>query len=44
MVFAHPTYGTLGWLAVKNPGPATESDLRELITKAHSLARARFER
>ncbi|MCE0537415.1 DUF6194 family protein [Kineosporia rhizophila] len=44
VVFAHPTYGTLGWLAVKNPGPATESDLRELITKAHSLARARFER
>ncbi len=44
VVFAHPTYGTLGWLAVKNPGPGTESDLRDLITKAHALAKNRHER
>lgn len=44
VLIAHPTYGTAGWLAVKNPGPGTEAELRELITRAHTLAKGRHER
>ena len=44
VIIAHPTYGSLGWLAVKNPGPATEADVRELITRAHALAKSRYQR
>ena len=43
-VVAHPVYGGLGWLAVVNPGPRTESAVRELLRGAHGLARARRER
>ena len=43
-VLAHPVYGTMGWLAVVNPGPRTETPLRELLRAAHGLARTRFER
>ncbi|WP_152365960.1 DUF6194 family protein [Microlunatus speluncae] len=43
-VIAHPVYGSLGWLAVVNPGPRTDQTLRELITGAYGLARARVER
>ncbi|MEY9845429.1 hypothetical protein ABH940_002507 [Streptacidiphilus sp. BW17] len=43
-VFAHPVYGTLGWLAVVNPGPRTDGAIRELLSEAHRLARARHER
>jgi hypothetical protein len=43
-VFAHPVYGSLGWLSVNTPGPATESTVRELLEQAHELARARYER
>ncbi len=43
-VIAHPVYGTLGWLAVVNPGPKTTTALRELLRTAHGLARARYER
>ncbi|MFD3685663.1 DUF6194 family protein [Nocardiopsis sp. NPDC058631] len=41
---AHPVYGTLGWLAVVNPGPRTEAAVRELLGTAHHLARSRHER
>lgn len=41
---AHPVYGTLGWLAVVNPGPRTEPAVRELLSAAHRLARSRYER
>jgi hypothetical protein len=44
VVAAHPTYGSLGWLAVLDPGPATRSDLLELLRGAHGAARARYER
>lgn len=44
VIIAHPSYGSLGWLAVKNPGPNTAADLQELITRAHALAKARYER
>ncbi|MFW6639129.1 DUF6194 family protein [Nocardiopsis algeriensis] len=43
-VVAHPVYGSLGWLAVTNPGPRTAEAVRELLAEAHRLARARHER
>lgn len=43
-VIAHPTYGSLAWLAVVNPGPATEDDVRRLLRSAWESARARYER
>ncbi|MFF0248792.1 DUF6194 family protein [Streptosporangium sandarakinum] len=43
-VIAHPVYGPQGWLAVVNPGPRTGEAVRELLTAAHRLARARYER
>ena len=44
VVAAHPTYGPLGWLAVVDPGPATRSDVFELLRAAHDAARARYRR
>jgi hypothetical protein len=44
IVLAHPVYGTMGWLAVVNPGPRTETPVRELLRAAHGLARNRYER
>lgn len=44
VVIPHPVYGTLGWLSVVNPGPGTESTVRDLLDSAHHLARARYER
>jgi hypothetical protein len=43
-VFAHPVYGSLGWLAVVNPGPETESPVQDLLRSAHDHARARYQR
>ncbi|SMC70968.1 hypothetical protein SAMN05661093_01608 [Kibdelosporangium aridum] len=43
-VIAHPVYGTVGWLAVVNPGPRTEAAVRELLTSAYEIARSRYER
>lgn len=43
-VVAHPTYGTVGWLAVVNPGPVAEDALRELLRKAYDKARAHAEK
>ncbi|RDG35642.1 hypothetical protein DVH02_24205 [Streptomyces corynorhini] len=43
-LIAHPVYGSLGWLAVVDPGPRTERAVRELLRTAHHLARARHER
>ncbi|MFG2077169.1 DUF6194 family protein [Nonomuraea maritima] len=43
-VIAHPVYGSLGWLAVVNPGPRTGEALRELLRTAYRLARSRHER
>lgn len=43
-VMAHPVYGTVGWLAVVNPGPATDSAVRELLRGACHSARTRHER
>lgn len=43
-LIAHPVCGTLGWLAVVNPGARTEAAARELLCAAHHLARARHER
>ncbi|MFJ2178460.1 DUF6194 family protein [Streptomyces sp. NPDC087851] len=43
-VIAHPVYGSVGWLAVVNPGPRTAEAVPELLRKAHHLARSRYER
>jgi hypothetical protein len=43
-VIAHPTYGSLGWLAVTNPGMETDADVRQLLHAAWEAARRRFER
>ncbi|MEV7086848.1 DUF6194 family protein [Streptomyces sp. NPDC093085] len=43
-VLPHPVYAEAGWLAVVNPGPRTAAALRDLLTTAHHLARARHER
>jgi hypothetical protein len=43
-VIAHPVYGTVGWLAVVNPGPRTETATYELLRAAYDLARSRYER
>jgi hypothetical protein len=44
VVIAHPVYGSLGWLAVVNPGPHAATALGELLRSAHQRARARYER
>jgi hypothetical protein len=44
VLIAHPVYGSLGWLAVKNPGERTDETLRELLHTAYRLARSRYER
>jgi hypothetical protein len=44
LVIAHPVYGGLGWLAVVDPGPRTESTVRDLLRTAHHAARTRRER
>ncbi|OZD07171.1 hypothetical protein CH275_08395 [Rhodococcus sp. 06-235-1A] len=41
---AHPQYGTAGWVSVVNPSSQTESQVRELLESAHSVAKARYER
>lgn len=43
-VMAHPVYGSLGWLAVVNPGTRTEETVRGLLRTAHDLARTRHRR
>ncbi|UJW30590.1 DUF6194 family protein [Saccharothrix sp. AJ9571] len=43
-LFAHPVYGSVGWLAVVNPGPRTEAPTRELLHTAYELAKARYQR
>jgi hypothetical protein len=43
-VIAHPVYGSVGWLAVVNPGSRTDTAIRELIRTAHHLARNRYQR
>ncbi|MFE6618061.1 DUF6194 family protein [Streptomyces sp. NPDC057740] len=43
-LMAHPVYGTVGWLAVVNPGPATDAAVRELLRGSCHSARTRHER
>lgn len=44
VVIAHPVYGSLGWLAVVNPGPRTADTVRALLTRAYELAKGRYDR
>jgi hypothetical protein len=43
-VIPHPVYASQGWLSVLNPGPETDSNLKELLAEAHERARARYEK
>jgi hypothetical protein len=43
-VMAHPVYGSVGWLAVVNPGRRTDTATCELLRNAYHLARSRYER
>ena len=43
-VIAHPVYGTVGWLAVVNPGVRTETATRDLLRAAYERARSRHKR
>lgn len=43
-VFVHPVYGSMGWLAVVNPGPRTAQTTRDLLRQAYDAARARYDR
>lgn len=42
VIAAHPTYGSLGWLAVVDPGPASRAELLDLLRIAHDAARSRY--
>jgi hypothetical protein len=44
VVFPHPVYGHLGWLSVVEPGALSAAAVHELLTTAHRLARARYDR
>lgn len=44
VLLPHPVYGSMGWLCVVNPGPDTETPLRDLLRSAHAAARTRYER
>lgn len=44
VVLPHPVYGSLGWLAIVNPGTKTTLAMTELLRTAHRLARDRFHR
>ncbi len=41
---AHPVYGSLGWVAVVDPGERTSERAVELLRAAHAAAAARHER
>lgn len=43
-VLVHPVYGSLGWLAVLNPGPRTTETTRVLLRQAYEAARRRHDR
>ncbi|GAA3368560.1 hypothetical protein GCM10020367_07410 [Streptomyces sannanensis] len=43
-VMAHPVYGSVGWLAVVNPGQRTDTATCDLLRNAYHLARSRYER
>ncbi|GAA5060684.1 DUF6194 family protein [Nocardia callitridis] len=43
-VIAHPTYASAGWVAVVNPGPATEYAVGELLHRAYVRAVAAHDR
>lgn len=44
VVLPHPVYGSAGWIAVVNPGPATADTVLRLLRDAHAAARTRYAR
>ncbi|MEV0952384.1 DUF6194 family protein [Promicromonospora sp. NPDC050249] len=44
VVLPHPVYGSAGWIAVVNPGPATADAVLRLLREAHDAARTRYAR
>ena len=43
-ILPHPVYGSLGWIAVVNPGERTTDAVIELLRAAHDDEKRRFER
>jgi hypothetical protein len=43
-LFPHPVYGSMGWLAVLDPGPRSTSAATDLLRQAYEAARARYHR
>jgi hypothetical protein len=44
VLLLHPVYGSLGWVAVVNPGERTEGEALALLEAAHGAALARWRR
>jgi hypothetical protein len=44
VIMPHPVYGSLGWIAVVNPGDRTTATVVELLRSAHEDERRRVER
>jgi hypothetical protein len=43
-IIRHPVYGSVGWLAVLNPGARTAQTAKELLHEAYELDRTRYYR
>jgi hypothetical protein len=43
-IIEHPVYGSLGWVAVLNPGQQSLTVTRELLREAYELDQRRYER
>jgi hypothetical protein len=44
VLFPHPVYGSMKWLSVINPGPATAAAVHHLLTAAHARAQSLWDR
>lgn len=44
VILPHPVYGSLGWIAVVNPGERTSSVVIDLLRTAHEAAKRRARR
>ena len=42
VLLPHPTYAKQGWVSIVNPGAATETLLRSMLTDAYERAKARY--
>ena len=42
VLLPHPIYAKQGWVSIVNPGAATETLLRSMLTDAYERAKARY--